>query len=579
MSVEAAAPPTPAPQALEIEGMTCASCVRRVERALEAVPGVTAAVVNLATQRAEVLAGAPVATDRHLAAVRTAGYDGRPAPVHEGLAAAAAARRDRRAAELRARRRQLAVGAVGSALVVLLAAAGPAQRWVAPAELVLAAPVYLWVGALFHRGAWRSARHGSANMDTLVSLGASVAFWYSAVAAVWLPGRPTYFDAAVLIITLIALGKYLELAARGRAGAAIEALAAVQPSVAHRLPAVGPGEPADVPAAWLRPNDRVLVRAGERLPADGRVEAGAAAVDEALVTGESAPVAKGVGDRVIGGTVNGAAPLRVLVTATGEDSVLAHIVRLTERAQTEKAPVQRLADRVSAVFVPAILVLAAATFAGWLLTGHGPVAAMLPAVAVLVIACPCALGLATPVAIMVGTGRGAEMGLLIRGGESLEQVRRLRAVVLDKTGTLTEGRPEVVARVPVGGADPAAALRLAAAVEVASEHPLAQAVRRAAAGAPLPEAEEVVVTVGGGIGARVEGRRVLVGAPAWLAGQGVTGATADALAALEAAGDTVVGVAVDGALQLLLGLRDRLRPAAAAGVARLRRQGLTVLLA
>ncbi len=583
MSVETpVAPPAagaPASQGLEIEGMTCASCVRRVERALGAVPGVTAAVVNLATQRADVLAVGAVPAERLLAAVRAAGYEGRPAPARQGLAAAAEARRARRAQELRARRRQLAVGALGSALVVLLAAMGPAQRWVVFAELALAAPVYLWVGALFHRGAWRSARHGSANMDTLVSLGATVAFGYSAVAAVWLPGRPTYFDAAVLIITLIALGKYLELAARGRAGAAIEALATVQPAIAHRLPADGPGEPVDVPAEWLHPQDQVLVRAGERLPADGRVVAGTAAVDEALVTGESLPVTKGVGDPVIGGTVNGAGPLRVRLTATGEDTVLAHIVRLTERAQAEKAPVQRLADRVSGVFVPAILVLGAGTFAGWLLTGHGPVAAMLPAVAVLVIACPCALGLATPVAIMVGTGRGAEMGLLIRGGESLEQVRRLRAVVLDKTGTLTEGRPEVVTRVAVGGADPAAALRLAAAVEVASEHPLAQAVRRAAAGVALPEAEDAVVSVGGGIAARVEGRTVLVGAPTWLAAQGVPGATGEALAAAEAAGDTVVGVAVDGSLDLLLGLRDRLRPAAAAGVARLRRLGLTVLLA
>ncbi|HZS16134.1 MAG TPA: heavy metal translocating P-type ATPase [Candidatus Dormibacteraeota bacterium] len=560
---------------LDVIGMHCAGCVRSVERALAEVPGVAGATVNLATEKAGVVLAAPVEPAALVEAVRGAGYDA--ALPHRGRSAAqeAAERRGRRLADLRGRRVQLAVAAMLSAGVVGLAYGDPSPRWSGVLQLVLALPAFVWVGAIFHRSALRAARHGAATMDTLVSLGASVAFVYSVVAVVLLPGQATYFDVSALIVTLIAVGKYLELSARGRAGEAIEALAGLQPSVAHLLRRAGAPEdapatePWDVAAEELRPGDLVLVRPGERLPADGEVAAGDSAVDEAMVTGEPVPVEKRAGDGVTGGTVNGGAPMTVRLTRTGEATLLAGILRLVERAQQEKAPVERLADRVAGVFVPAILAVALLTFAGWMLTGHGFTAAMIPAVAVLVIACPCALGLATPVAVMVASGRGAELGLLIRGGETLERIHAVRAVMLDKTGTLTAGRPQVVRVEPLGGADPAVALRLAAAVERSSEHPLARAVVEAAEG-EVPVASDVRIEPGRGVAGIVEGSRVQVGSPPWLgidvaqAGEGT---------------DTHVGVAVDGMPVLLLRIADPVRADARAGVQRLRSLGLHVVLA
>ena len=382
------------------------------------------------------------------------------------------------AAALRVRQVQLGLGAVLSAAILVLAYGLPSAPWSNPVQLILAVPVFLWVGATFHRGALRALRHGGTTMDTLVSVGATIAFGYSAAATLAPPlrGRPTYFDVAALIVTLISVGKYLEMVARGKAGEAIEELATLQPRIAHRLEGGDPARITDVDIRTLMPGDILLVRPGEPIPTDGRVVDGVGAVDESLLTGESMPVDKGAGAELIGGTVNGGSPLRMRVERTGSATVLAQIVRLVERTQAEKPPVQRLADRVSAVFVPAILALAAATFAGWALTGHGLVASMIPAVATVVVACPCALGLATPVAVMVSSGRGAELGLLIRGGETLETIQRLDTIVLDKTGTLTLGRPELVDVVPVGGADAGEALALAASVESSSEHPLARAV-------------------------------------------------------------------------------------------------------
>jgi P-type Cu+ transporter len=572
---------------LDISGMTCASCVRRVERALAKVPGVDGATVNLATEKAEVHLAAPVIPRALLDAVRAAGYDAAVPRPHRSAAQEAAERHARRRAELRRRLLQIGVAAVLSAAVLGLAYGAGEARWSGIAQLALALPVFLWTGAIFHRGALRAARHGTATMDTLVSLASTVAFVYSAVAVAVLPGRMTFFDVSALIVTLIAVGKYLELRARGRAGEAIEQLAGLQPRTAHLLrrasaPADAEGPPAEVDVEELRPGDLVLVRPGERLPADGAVVEGEGAVDESMVTGESLPVAKRAGEEVIGATVNGASALRVRVTRTGEDTVLASILRLVERAQTEKAPVQRLADRVSAVFVPVILALAALTFAGWMLTGHGFVEAMVPAVAVLVIACPCALGLATPVAVMVAGGRGAELGLLVSGGEALERVHGLRTVVLDKTGTLTTGRPAVVDVVPLGAwADQA--LAMAAAVETASEHPLARAVVAAAearglGGTGVPG--EVTGHAGGGVAGVVDGRRVLVGSTRWLADQGVdVGPAQPEAERLAAQARTVVVVAVDGRAALLLGVADPLRDDARAGVARLRDLGLRVVLA
>ena len=454
------------PLQLTISGMTCASCVRRVERALSSVDGVSSASVNLTTESAEVSVTAPVELATLVAAVGRAGYGAELISRSRSASEEVEERRSRRRAAIRARTRQLAVGAVLSTGVLILTYGFSSARWSPYAQLALALPVWLWVGAVFHRGALKTARHGSANMDTLVSLGSSVAFVYSAVAVFALPHEPLYFDVAALIVTLIAMGKLLELIARRRAGEAIEALAGLQPRTAHLLARGASADrwpeasSVDIPVGTLRVGDVIQVRPGERIPTDGVVVQGLGAVDESMLTGESLPVTKHPGDDAVGATVNTTVPLVIRVTKVGSETVLSQILALVERAQTEKAPAQRLADRVSGVFVPTILLIALATFTGWALTGHGLVAAMVPAVAVLVVACPCAMGLATPVAIMVGTGRGAEMGLLIRGGEALERIRALRVVVFDKTGTLTVGAPRVVDVTGVGGADPRRALLL-----------------------------------------------------------------------------------------------------------------------
>jgi P-type Cu+ transporter len=589
-----AVPPPPGPDTetgeahltLEITGMTCASCVRRVERALAAVPGVAAATVNLAAESADVTLAGPVDAGVLIAAVGDAGYQAAvPATVR---ADDVARRRAAQAAELRRRRVSLAAGAVLSAAVLVVAYGFASAGWAGWAQLVLTLPVYAWTGAVFHRGALEAARHRTTNMDTLVSLGATVAFGYSVIATIALPGQATYYDVAALIITLIAVGKYLELAGRARAGAAIEALAELQPRTAHLMARAASGQrgdPAvavDVPAETLRPGDVVLVRPGEALPADGKLADGAGLVDESMLTGEPLPHEKRLGDALTGGTVNGAAPLVLQVARTGAETVLGQIMDLVDAAQKEKSKSQRLADQISSVFVPVILATAGVTFVGWLLAGAGVVAALITAVAVLVVACPCALGLATPVAIMAGTGRGAQLGLLIRGGESLERVHGLTTVVLDKTGTLTAGHPAVVRLLPVGGGDGRDVLALAAGAEAASEHPLARAVVAAAedAGLALSPAGDVQAVAGRGVTARVGGQRVQAGSLAWLTQAGVDTSGADRLAGeLAQAAQTPVALAVDGRLRLLLGIADPLRPDSPAGVARLRSLGLEPVLA
>jgi Cu+-exporting ATPase len=581
--------PTAAPVQieLEIEGMTCASCVRRVERALSSVGGVSSASVSLTTELAEVSMTTPVEPAMLIAAVGRAGYGAELISGSRSPSEEVEGRRSRRRAAIRTRTRQLAIGAALSTGILILTYGFSSARWSPYAQLALALPVWLWVGAVFHRGALKTARHGSANMDTLVSLGSSVAFVYSAVAVFALPHEPLYFDVAALSVTLIAMGKLLELIARRRAGEAIEALAGLQPRTAHLLARGASADrwpeasPVDIPVGTLRVGDVIQVRPGERIPTDGVVVEGLGAVDESMLTGESLPVTKHPGDDAVGATVNTTVPLVIRVTKVGSETVLSQILALVERAQTEKAPVQRLADRVSGVFVPTILLIALATFAGWALTGHGLVAAMVPAVAVLVVACPCAMGLATPVAIMVGTGRGAEMGLLIRGGEALERIRALRVVVFDKTGTLTVGAPQVVDVTGVGGADSRRALLLAAAVEQASEHPLARAVLEAAeAEGRLPVAQDVEAVPGSGVRGRVEEAEVAVGSLRWLAESGVGVADAEgAVAAAARRAWSLFGVSIDGRLQAVLAVADPLRPDSARGIERLRSLGLHVVLA
>ncbi|MDA8147186.1 MAG: cation-translocating P-type ATPase [Actinomycetota bacterium] len=612
---------------LTIEGMTCASCVRRVERALTAVDGVAGTRVNLATESARVDLNRPVGIADLLAAVEAAGYRAAPVSRASDPAEEAAARRARRTADLIRRRSKLGVGVLGSVVVLVLAYGFGSDTWSRYLQLAVTAPIFVWVGADFHRGALASLRHHRADMDTLVSLGSSVAFIYSVASVTVLAAGPTYFDVAAVIVTLISVGKYFEVLTRGRAGAAIEALASRSPRTSHLLARAGApagasigSDTLDVSIESLRTGDLVLVRPGDVLPTDGVVIEGSSAVDEAMVSGESTPVRKVAGDEVTGGTVNGMSPLVVRVTRAGADSTLAQIMALVERAQLEKSNVQRAADRVSSVFVPVILAAALATFAGWLASGHSLVEALIPAVAVLVVACPCALGLATPVAVMVGSGRGAELGLLVSGGEVLERVRRINTVVVDKTGTLTVGRPTVVEIVEVAGAEtldaPAtgavtgagdlSVLACAAAAESASEHPLARAIQAALAGREGPAepvtVHDAVASAGVGVTASVNGHRVRVGSPEWVVddartvvhttngissipagdhGAGTAEATSVRQIAerLAARGLTPVAVGVDGRVRLLLGITDPLRPDAVRGVARLHAEGLRVVLA
>jgi len=585
-------PPVPAPvatpgeawQELAISGMTCASCVARVERKLGKVDGVRSAAVNLATERATVAYDpSRVKVARLIGAVEAAGY-GATSAVEDASAEDGAGEETRRARALARRRTTLLTGAALCAVILILAIAPPLMM-VPTAQThnyllaLLTLPVWAIVGWSFHRGALINLRHGAANMDTLVSLGSTVAFVYSVVAMVALPGQYVYFDTAALIITLIYLGKYLEAAAKGRTGEAIKALMGLQPRTAR---VIRNGQERDLPIAQVVSGDMLLVRPGERVPVDGVVMDGESAVDEAMITGESLPVRKGQGDDVIGATVNGAGLLHVEATRVGRDTVLAGIVRLVEQAQGSKAPVQRLADRISGVFVPIVLVLATLTFLGWLLTGHAFAQALIPAIAVLVIACPCALGLATPTAIMVGTGRGASEGILIKGGESLERIQALRSIVLDKTGTVTVGKPAVTNVVALAGLPDSEVLRLAAGVERGSEHPLGAAVVRGAAERgltlpPLPAAFRSIT--GGGVEGVVEGRAVLVGSRRLLGERGIVVDSAETrLQAFESEGKTALLVAVDGRLAGLVAVADTVKDGAAEAVRQLRALGLDVAL-
>ncbi|HWE62585.1 MAG TPA: heavy metal translocating P-type ATPase [Chloroflexota bacterium] len=568
--------------ALAIGGMTCASCVARVERKLGKLEGVRTVNVNLATERAYVTYDpACVLPAQLISTVEAAGYSA--APLVEQAVAADDAQK-MRARDSNRRRWKLAVGAVLSAAILTLAMTPglmnvPSTQTHNYLLALLALPVWAYVGWDFHRGALINARHGAVNMDTLIALGSSIGYLYSLVVTIAAPGQAVYYGSAALIVTLIYLGKYLEHAARGRANQAIARLAGLQPRTAR---VVRNGRERDLPVEQVVAGDLLLVRPGERLPVDGVVLEGESSVDESMLTGESLPVGKQAGATVIGATVNGIGLLRIRATAVGRQTVLAAIIRLVEQAQGSKAPIQRLADRISGVFVPVVLGLAALTFLGWLLTGHDPGHALVPAIAVLVVACPCALGLATPTAIMVGAGRGASLGILIKGGESLERIQALTTVVLDKTGTLTSGRPVVAGVVPLAGLSEREVLRLAAGVERGSEHPLAQAVLRGAQerGITVPPTPSVFRSVtGGGVEGTVEGHEVVAGSPRWLSERGLQiEAARDALFALEAEGMTALLVAIDGCLAGIVAVTDTLKEGAAEAVRSLRARGLEVAL-
>ena len=562
---------------LAITGMTCASCAGRVERALLAVPGVRLAEVNLATERArvEVLAGT-AGLGELAAAVRRAGYEAAPANtgIEQGDAAATAREHTARLDGVMA---ALALACAAPLLLpMLLTLFGVNVMLPGWVQFGFAGVVQLVFGARFYRGAWKALLGGAGNMDTLVALGTSAAFGLSVWELAAGQGGHLYFEASAAVIALVRLGKWLEGRARRQAGEAIRALERLRP---ERARVRRGGVDQDIAAAELRPSDLLVVRPGERIAADGIVREGTGSADESLLTGESLPVMKEPGSRIVGGALNGEALLLAEVTATGAESQLARMVRLVGDAQAAKPPVQRLVDRVSAVFVPVVIGIAALTFAGWWLAGAGGEAAAVNAVAVLVIACPCALGLATPAAIMVGTGTAARHGILIRDAAALEQARAIRTVVFDKTGTLTAGRPELVALEPAPGEQADAVLRLAAALQAGSEHPLARAVLARAEGIAVPVAQSVRALPGRGVEGEAEGRALQLGSPRLMLEAGVdTTALAGKAETLEAAGRTVSYLAEGSRLLGLLGFGDAAKPGAAEAVAALRARGLRVVL-
>jgi Cu+-exporting ATPase len=649
--------------ALSIEGMTCASCVMHVEHALKGVPGVSAARVNLATEKAVVELRDDVTPDLLAAAVKDAGYGARTekrtlavgglqapedaqtltqafmafpgirwASVEDGKAtveyySAAVELSDLRAVvqgigfqvtgvqedfdrhalakaeEAETLRRKFLVALVGGLAVMVLSMLYmiPGLQFMPEQPFnillfVIATPVQFWAGSQFYAGAWAALKHKTTNMNTLVAVGTSAAYLYSAAVTFFEPffeplhsyhahtqfghATGTYFDTSVMIIALILLGRSLEARARGRASDAIKKLMGMQ---ARSARVVRNGAEMTLPIEQVLPGDIVTVRPGEKIPVDGVVTDGRSSVDEAMLTGESIPVEKGPGDEVFGATVNKTGSFQFRATKVGSDTALAQIARLVEEAQGSKAPVQQLADVVASYFVPVVIAIALATFAFWYIFGPEPAFtfATLNLVAVLIIACPCALGLATPTAIMVGTGKGAELGILIRGGEALEKARKVNTVVLDKTGTITQGRPAVTDVVPVGRWTESDVLRIAASVERNSEHPLADAVVRRAreAGVAVEDPREFEAIPGRGIAARVNGHRALLGNLPLMEQRSVhLDGTLERARQLADQGKTTVFLAVNGELAGMLAVQDPVKPSSASAVARLQKMGIEVVM-
>jgi Cu+-exporting ATPase len=556
---------------LPVEGMTCATCAMRVEKALAKVPGVREAIVNLATEKAAVKADAGVKLDAMRAAVEKAGYElGDP----------------QRTEPLRAEAWPVVVSALLSLPLILPMAAllfGFDLMLPAWLQFALATPVQFWLGARFYRAAWKALKARTGNMDLLVALGTSAAYGLSVYVLLTRGSGDMahlYFEASAVVITLVLLGKWLEARAKRQTTEAIRALNALRPEIAR----VRRGNvEVEVPIAQVQVGDLVVVRPGERIAVDGVVVEGASEADESLITGESLPVAKHEGDRVTGGAVNSQGLLVVRTTAVGAETMLARIVRLVESAQARKAPIQRLVDRVSEVFVPVVVAIAFVTFVAWGFIGGDWETALLNAVAVLVIACPCALGLATPTAIMAGTGVAARHGILIKDAEALEVAHAVRRVAFDKTGTLTEGKPRLVACEPASG-ERSELLAFAAAVQSGSEHPLARAVIEAAQseGVGFERATNVQAISGHGVSAQVNGRELRLGSTRWMRELGVDIAALQSRAQqLQGEGNTVSWVADVSESPKLLGLLafgDTVKPTAARAIASLREQGVDSIL-
>ena len=559
---------------IAVGGMTCAACAARIEKQLNKLPGVEAAV-NLAAERAHVrFSPQQVDVDKLLATVVKTGFT--------ATVSTADTHAEEKARKLAAYQAELKRFWIALALTLPLVAQMPFMfgaeghvdvlpRWL---QFALATPVQFWIGWRFYVGGWNAIRGGSGNMDVLVALGTSMAWLYSTVVTVFDLHQHVYFEASATVITLVLLGKILEARAKAKTSAAIEALIKLQPQTAR---IERDGALIEVPVATLIPGDVLVVRAGEAMPVDGTVIEGASSADEAMLTGESLPVAKNVGDTVFAATINGDGLLRCKATGVGSHTLLAGIIRLVGEAQGSKAPVQRLADRIAAIFVPVVTVIALLTFVAWWWFGGDFTTALVNAVAVLVIACPCALGLATPTAIMVGTGQGARAGVLIRNAQALELAEKLRVLAVDKTGTLTQGRPAVTDFHPAPGVTANELLGAAASLEQGSTHPLAAAIvgRAKAEGLALTLPRDVATTAGRGVAGEVDGRAVLAGTPEWLAVQGVALPESQPW---RDAGGSVVAVARDGAWLGALGIADPLRESSRQAVARLRGAGVEVVM-
>ena len=524
---------------LDVEGMTCAACAARIEKNLNKLDGVEASV-NLATEKASVRYPETVSVQELIQRVRDTGYDA--AVAREGEI------RDHTAEFTRSRNAFL----LAALLTAPLLLHGLVPGWL---QLLLASPVQFWSGLRFYRGAWKALRGGTANMDVLVALGTTAAYLFSFVGL--LRGLHLYFEASAVVITLVLLGKYLEARSKARAARSLESLIRLQPSRAF---VERDGFLVEIDAAELKPGDEFEVRPGDAIAVDARVVAGTSSVNEAMLTGESLRIWKGAGAHVYAGTINGEGTLKAVATGTGRQTVLAGIIRLVAAAQGSKPPVQRLVDRVSAVFVPAVLVVSALTLLLWWAVSGELGRAIIPAVSVLVIACPCALGLATPTALMVGVGRAARAGVLIRNATALEAARHVDTLIFDKTGTLTRGEPDVSAVFPESGATEGQLMQVAASLEARSEHPLARAIVKAYRGELLP-VEDFRAVGGQGVVGMLEGRSARLGSPAFL----------DKQTSLE---KTVIGVEYDHRLLGWITLADELRPTSKAAVARLRARSI-----
>ena len=568
---------------LKVSGMSCAACAARVEKQLGSLEGVHSAAVNLASERASVeYDSEKIKTSDLIKAVEAIGYKAERA---EELSVDR--EKEQREKEIRRLRLELVISAILTApllfsMLLMITNIDIPFFHNEYFQLIVATPVQFIIGFRFYKNAYRALRSGSANMDVLIAMGTTAAYFYSIYNAFFAPHegmmKELYFESSAVIITLILFGKYLEAVAKGRTSEAIKKLMGLQAKTAR---VIRDGREEDIPIEEVVPGDVIVVRPGEKIPVDGRILEGDSAVDESMLTGESLPVEKTAGDHVVGATINRFGTFRLEATRVGKDTVLSQIIKMVEDAQGSKAPIQKIADRVSGVFVPVVLATALVTLLAWYLITGDLTGGIVSAVSVLVIACPCALGLATPTAIMAGTGKGAENGILIKGGEHLEMTYRLNAVVLDKTGTITKGQPEVTDVIPLGSMDRGELLRMAAAAEKNSEHPLGEAIYEQGKkeSGTVPEAEQFAAIPGKGVRAVVEGRQIYIGTRKLMQEAGIdTGSAENVIAGLEDDGKTAMLMAADGRLEAVIAVADTLKESSKDAIDELKKMGIEVYM-